>query len=161
MKITRDLLKPIRSDLKDKIVMIGGPRQVGKTTLAQEFITSPEQYLNWDFLQDRDQIKKHQINPHLKVVVLDEVHKFPKWRSLIKGLYDKYQKSLKIIITGSAQLDYFRKGGDSLLGRSFYYRLHPLSLSEVPHTIKNPMEALLKFGGFPEPFLKKSKTFHR
>lgn len=161
MKITRNLSKSVKSDLKEKIVMIGGPRQVGKTTFAQTFISNQNQYLNWDFLEDREKIKKHRIDPNLKIVVLDEIHKYPRWRTLIKGFYDKYKREMKILITGSAKLDHFRKGGDSLFGRFFYYRLHPLSLNEVPHTIKNPMEKLLKFGGFPEPFLKKSKTFHR
>ncbi len=161
MKITRNLSKSVKSDLREKIVMIGGPRQVGKTTFAQTFISNRNQYFNWDFLEDREKIKRHRIDPSLKVVVLDEIHKYPRWRGLIKGFYDKYKGSMKIIVTGSAKLDHFRKGGDSLFGRFFYYRLHPLSFNEIPSSIKNPMENLLKFGGFPEPFLKKSKTFHR
>lgn len=161
MNITRVLASFMASDLKEKMLMIGGPRQVGKTTLARTFISKKEQYLNWDFLEDRGKIKKHHIDPHLKYVVLDEIHKYPRWRSLVKGLYDKYEKSLKIIITGSARLDHFRKGGDSLFGRFFYYRLHPLSLNELPKSIDSPLQQLFKFGGFPEPFLKKSEKFHR
>ena len=160
-EIGRYLLKSIQADIEEKIVMVGGPRQVGKTTLSKLFISRDEQYLNWDFLEDRAKIKKHQVNPDLKAIVLDEVHKYSRWRGLVKGLYDKYQGSLKIMVTGSARLDFFRKGGDSLFGRFFYYRLHPFSLNEVSSTIENPLERLLSFGGFPEPFLKKSKTFHR
>ena len=161
MKITRNLFPSIQSDLENKMVLIGGPRQVGKTTLARVFLKSDEQYFNWDFLKDREIIKKQQFNPELKAIVLDEIHKYPRWRSLIKGLYDKYQNALKIIVTGSAKLDHFRKGGDSLFGRFFYYRLHPLSLNEIPASIENPLEKLLKYSGFPEPFLKASETFHR
>ncbi|RME60397.1 MAG: ATP-binding protein, partial [Candidatus Dadabacteria bacterium] len=84
---------------------MGGPRQVGKTTLARQFITKKEQYLNWDDLEDRELIRKHRINPELGVVVLDEVHKYARWRTLIKGLYDKCYPKLKIIVTGSAKLD--------------------------------------------------------
>lgn len=93
--------------------MIGGPRQVGKTTLAKNFVTTPNQYLSWDDLQDRRLITKHQIDPSLGTVVLDEIHKDARWRTLLKGLYDKYHKNLRIIVTGSARLDHFRKGGDS------------------------------------------------
>ncbi len=161
MNITRYIFRPIQTDLASKMVVLGGPRQVGKTTLAQEFISSRDQYFNWDFLADRKVIKKHHIDPALRAIVLDEIHKYPRWRSLIKGLYDKYQASLKILVTGSACLDHFRKGGDSLFGRFFYYRLHPLSLGEIPKSIKNPLPRLLKFGGFPEPFLKGSEAFRR
>jgi len=76
-------------------------------------------------------VKSHQIDPKVKRVVLDEVHKYVRWRSLIKGLYDKYDGKLQILVTGSAKLDHFRKGGDSLFGRFFYYRLHPFSLGEI------------------------------
>ena len=161
MNMTRTISKPVLSDLREKIVMIGGPRQVGKTTLSKTFISKEDQYLNWDFLEDREKIRKHQIDPYLKLIVLDEVHKYPRWRTLVKGLYDKYENSLKIIVTGSAKLDHLRKGGDSLFGRFFYYRLHPLSVNEVPKSIPSPLQRLLKFGGFPEPFLKKSEKFHR
>ncbi len=89
------------------MVFIGGPRQVGKTTLAKLFIQSSQQYLNWDDIDDRSIIKKHQINPDLKVVILDEVHKYARWRMLVKGLYDKYHQELKILVTGSAKLDHF------------------------------------------------------
>jgi len=162
MKIKRILKNKITKDLESKMVLIGGPRQVGKTTLAQSFITKPEQYLNWDDLNDRSILKKHQINSNLKIVILDEIHKYVKWRTLLKGLYDKYGDILKILVTGSAKLDHFRKGGDSLFGRFFYYRLHPLTLGEVDSTYSNQtIEKLLNFGGFPEPYIKEDKIFHR
>lgn len=139
----------------EKMVFIGGPRLVGKTTLAKEFIKKPSQYLTWDDLDDRTLIKKHQIDPTLKVVVLDEVHKYSRWRTLVKGLYDKLKDSLSIIVTGSAQLDHLRKGGDSLVGRYHYYRLHPLTLSEVDqHYTLETINNLLRYSGFPEPFIR-------
>ena len=98
----------------------------------------------------------------MQIVVLDEIHKYARWRTFLKGLYDKYSSKLKIIVTGSARLDYFRKGGDSLFGRYHYYRLHPFSLTEVDCTYtQKTLDRLLKFGGFPEPFCKKDSTFHR
>lgn len=150
----------IKEDLPDKIIMLGGPRQVGKTTLAIEFTTNEKQYLSWDDLNDRRIIKSHSIDPGLKLVVLDEIHKYVKWRMLLKGLYDKYKNKLQIIVTGSAKLDYFRKGGDSLFGRFFYFRLHPLTLPEAsPSCSVETLKTLIEFGGFPEPYLKRSAKF--
>ncbi len=162
MHINRYLTEQLKSDLNEKMVFLGGPRQVGKTTLAKTLIQKPEQYLNWDVLQDRKIISTGQINSELKICVLDEIHKFKNWRSLVKGCYDKYFPDLKIIVTGSARLDYFRKGGDSLVGRYHYLRLHPFTLSELhKNPKKEDLKVLLQFGGFPEPFQKQSETFHR
>jgi len=162
MNYTRYIYKPIFDDLKRKMILIGGPRQVGKTTLAKSYITSKKQYLSWDDLDDRGIIKKHHIDTNLKSVVLDEIHKYAKWRTLLKGLYDKYGDILKVLVTGSARLDHFRKGGDSLFGRYHYYRLHPLTINEVlTNNHKETIHNLLKFGGFPEPFLLKDEAFHR
>lgn len=162
MNFTRNILSFIENDLDSKMVFIGGPRQVGKTTLSKEFLTSEEQYLNWDDLADRNLLKKHQVDTNLKIVVLDEIHKYARWRMLVKGLYDKYSDKLKIIVTGSARLDLLRKGGDSLAGRYHYYRLHPLSLGELDSNCsQETLLSLLKFGGFPEPFFKKNERFHR
>lgn len=163
MNITRTIRPFVQKDLEGKIVMIGGPRQVGKTTLAKSFIKTEQQYLSWDDLDDRSILRKHEVDPDLKIIALDEIHKYARWRMLLKGLYDKYHERLKIIVTGSAKLDHFRKGGDSLFGRFFYYRLHPLTLKEAKEKdgVKACLQNLLAFGGFPEPFLKKDVVFHR
>lgn len=161
-KIKRYLHQQIKQDLGAKMVFLGGPRQVGKTYLSKEFIKSENQYLNWDRLADKKLILDDKINVKLGLIILDEVHKYKMWRSLLKGYYDKYRPHLNFIVTGSARLDHFRKGGDSLLGRYHYLRLHPLSLMELS---RNPdkalLESLIEFGGFPEPFLKKDKIFHQ
>ena len=131
----RYLYKHHKEALEKKMGFIGGPRQVGKTTLGLHFLSqqSPRHpgYLNWDNLTDRNLILKNQLPLNEKILVLDEIHKYKKWRNLIKGIYDKYHEDHKIIVTGSARLDYFRKGGDSLLGRYRYFRLHPYSLREL------------------------------
>ena len=141
--------------------MLGGPRQVGKTTLAKTFIAKPEQYLTWDDLADRRRIRAHDIDTSLPLVVLDEVHKYKRWRMLLKGLFDKFHAHTKLFVTGSARLDLLRKGGDSLFGRFFYYRLHPLSVNEVLQNLPraNPLQRLLDYSGFPEPFIKQDATF--
>ena len=84
MKITRYLYRHILTDLKEKMVFIGGPRQVGKTTLSKMYIQKPQQYLNWDFLDDREIIKSHHIDTDLKLVIFDEIHKYARWRTLVK-----------------------------------------------------------------------------
>jgi hypothetical protein len=168
--LLRYLNAHIKADLKEKMVFLGGPRQVGKTTFSQQLISDYHDghpaYLNWDDLIDRKIIQNGDWPRGQKLIVFDEIHKFKNWRSLIKGFYDKFKNSHQFLVTGSARLDYYRKGGDSLLGRYHYYRMHPLTLPEIaPLKIPNPLSTLLKFGGFPEPFLKKSdaslKRWHR
>ena len=119
--LLRYLEGPIRADLKQKMVFLGGPRQVGKTTFSQsllrKYIENHPAYLNWDSLDDRKAILAGQWPKKEPLVILDELHKFSKWRSLIKGFYDKLKNTHQFLVTGSARLDYYRKGGDSLLGR--------------------------------------------
>ncbi|MCG2789773.1 MAG: ATP-binding protein [Actinomycetia bacterium] len=156
----------IAEDLKSKMVFVGGPRQVGKTTFALTFLSEPSErhpaYLNWDNAIVRPALLKGELPPREKCIVLDEIHKFARWRNLIKGLYDTNKSEISFIITGSARLDYYRRGGDSLQGRYHYYRLHPFSMLELNAnpTIED-VKSLLKFGGFPEPCLRGEEKFWR
>ena len=157
MQNLRKITLAIKQDLTKKMVFIGGPRQVGKTTLAKSF-SSKEAYLNWDFLEDRQLILKSQLPTNYKCLILDEIHKYKNWRSLVKGYFDKYRDKFSIIVTGSARLDHFRKGGDSLMGRYHYYRLHPFTFDELSFlSQKRTLDDLLKFGGFPEPLIAKDE----
>lgn len=160
----RYLTELIREDLKKKMVFIGGPRQVGKTTLSQQLIKNYKDnhpaYLNWDSDIHRKKIRERDWPVDQKIIIFDEIHKLKGWRSFIKGIFDTLKNSHSFLITGSARLDHFRKGGDSLLGRYFYYRLHPLSLNEVGLTSDN-LKRLFKFGGFPEPFYSEDERFLR
>ncbi|MCI5064093.1 ATP-binding protein [bacterium] len=144
------------------MVFIAGPRQVGKTTLARSLLPEDDDrsgYLNWDIVRDRQQIRSAEFPVEPKLMVLDEIHKFRRWRGLVKGLYDQYFPEKNFIVTGSARLDYYRKGGDSLHGRYHYWRLHPLSLGELRS--KDALRDLLEYGGFPEPFQKAERRFWR
>ncbi len=159
MKFThRYLFRQVISDLKEKMVLIGGPRQVGKTTLAKQILKSSKKggYLNWDVPEDRTQIIENRW-PDTKLLVLDEIHKYKKWRNMLKGLYDKYGKRKKILVTGSAKLDFYRYGGDSLQGRYHYLRFHPLSVAELGIKSQKGLLNLLSLNGFPEPFFSQSK----
>lgn len=158
----RYLETSVREDLREKMVFVGGPRQVGKTTLALQLLQAENEnhpaYLNWDIPKVQRTLIQGEIPANQKLIVLDEVHKYKKWRGLVKGIYDGNKSKLQLLVTGSARLDYFRKGGDSLQGRYHYYRLHPLSPFELnKNPTKGDIESLLKFGGFPEPFLKSNE----
>lgn len=161
--IERYLTTDIRRDLEDKMVFLGGPRQVGKTTLALQFLTPSRRtnpaYLNWDASEHRAKLRSGEFPSDVPLVVLDEIHKFKRWRGLVKGFYDTYFPELNFLVTGSARLDYYRKGGDSLQGRYHYWRLHPFSLRELGY--KNAAEHLLAYGGFPEPCAKGDKQYWR
>lgn len=147
--------------LHKRMVFVGGPRQVGKTTMCLRFLDPPKvenpAYMNWDDLNDKKALKNGEL-PNSKIVVLDELHKFKLWRNLVKGFYDKKKNVQKFIVTGSARLDYYRRGGDSLLGRYRYLRLHPLSVGELGLQTSKEVSQLLQFGGFPEPYFAKDET---
>jgi uncharacterized protein len=156
---SRYLQPYIQEFLAKKMVFVGGPRQVGKTTLCLQFLEDSSKkspaYLNWDDIKKKSDIKKGLLPPY-ETIVLDELHKYKNWRSLIKGLYDTQGDSTKFLVTGSARLDHYRRGGDSLLGRYRYLRLHPFSVNELKLTTTNDLKDLLQFGGFPEPFLQQN-----
>jgi predicted AAA+ superfamily ATPase len=158
--LTRSLTPAVRRDLAKKMVFLGGPCQVGKTTLAQSLIDRYQDghpgYLNWDNLAQRKKILTQDWPANQKLIIFDEVHKYKGWRNLVKGYYDTLKNTHRFLITGSARLDYYRRGGDSLLGRYYYHRLHPLGWPEVKD--HDNLEQLLTFGGFPEPYLAQSQS---
>jgi len=154
----RYLEPQVRRDLKRKMVFVGGPRQVGKTTLARKLLgQSAAGLMNWDVTAQRDLILR-QAFPKARLWVFDEVHKYRRWRNYLKGLYDARSPGQQILVTGSARLDYYRFGGDSLQGRYHYLRLHPFSVAELGSNSAADFAALLNLGGFPEPFLGGSET---
>jgi len=162
----RYITSHILDDLKRKMVFVGGPRQVGKTTLAKAILTSnyPDgRYLNWDFDEDRQDILQKRWSTDNPLLIFDELHKFPKWKGWIKGIYDVSHDLHSFLITGSARFDVYRRGGDSLLGRYHYWRLHPFTLDEIPKGIspKDAFERLMTLGGFPEPFLEGDERIAR
>lgn len=191
MPDSRYLLNPIIDDGLNhrKMAFITGPRQVGKTTLAKEIgkKNGTFSYWNWD---DSETKKVWATQPksllehtsHNSLIIFDEIHKDKRWRNTLKGLYDAFHESNLFVVTGSARLDTLKRGGDSLMGRQFTFRLHPYSVRELtgkPNTpdlltkqIKSPTaktskavneayELLTKFGGFPDPFHKQSERYRK
>jgi hypothetical protein len=167
-----------------QMAFVSGPRQVGKTTTCRNHADS---YANWDNLDDREQILAgpakltEQLNLNrlaetVPVALFDELHKYPRWKQFLKGFFDSYADQVRIIVTGSSRMDVYRRGGDSLMGRYFLYRMHPFSVAETicqsipdprrivrqPSEVKTQdFEALWDHGGYPEPFLKRDRRFSR
>lgn len=157
----RYLTDVVKEDLQEKMVFLGGPRQVGKTTLALSLLKDADEthpaYLNWDVRADQQLLLAGGLPADQPLIILDEIHKYKHWRNLVKGFYDQYKSRKQFLVTGSARLDHYRRGGDSLQGRYHYHRLHPLSLYELSKTPNQAdLDLLFKFGGFPEPFLKQN-----
>jgi predicted AAA+ superfamily ATPase len=172
-----------------QMLFFSGPRQVGKTTLGQALAgeASPHLSLNWDNADHRRLILAgpgavaHELGLDTLArdkarILFDEIHKFGKWKGFLKGFYDTYSDRARILVTGSSKLGVYKRGGDSLMGRYFHYRVHPLTLAEVARggvwkpsggeisrperaATRDVLGALLRFGGFPEPFLKRSESF--
>jgi len=149
----------IARDLSKKMVLLSGPRQVGKTTLAKALVAHVKEavYLNYDSFDDRAMIETRAWLPTTRRLVLDELHKMRGWKNYLKGLYDTKPSSLEILVTGSARLETFRHSGDSLAGRYFRHRLHPLSLAELQDPDDAALDRLLERGGFPEPYLAETE----
>lgn len=172
----RRIASPVEQDLKEKMVFITGPRQCGKTTLANHILSRwGGAYYNWDVDAQRKLLRRSELDESSRLWVLDEIHKFRGWRNWLKGLFDLHRAAHAILVTGSARLDIYSHGGDSLQGRYFLYRLHPFTLSEalgisplesldqLPSLPRAPrpgaastLRDLMTLGGFPEPFFSGS-----
>lgn len=167
-----------------QMAFVTGPRQVGKTTTCRAHVDS---YANWDNVDDREQILAgparlverfglNRLSESIPALLFDELHKYPRWKQFLKGFFDTYSDQVRIIVTGSSRMDIYRRGGDSLMGRYFLYRMHPFSVAESLHQdlpdskriVRRPkkvkpseFESLWRHGGYPEPFLKRDDRFSR
>ena len=167
-----------------QMAFVSGPRQVGKTTTCR---LRADAYVNWDDIDDRElilagprtligEIKLDRLSESVPVILFDELHKFPRWNQFLKGLFDVHADRVRILVTGSSRMDVYRRGGDSLMGRYFAYRMHPFSVSEtvtqalhdVSRIVRPPrpvdeadFDALWHHGGYPEPFLERDARFSR
>jgi predicted AAA+ superfamily ATPase len=165
-----------------QMAFVSGPRQVGKTTTCRNH---SDNYANWDNLDDRElilagpaklveRLKLDRLLKDTPVALFDELHKYRRWKQFLKGFFDTYASQVHIVVTGSSRMDIYRRGGDSLMGRYFLYRMHPFSVAEILYqdlpdpkrVVRSPkkinaadFDALWNHGGFPEPFLKRDSRF--
>ena len=169
-------------DRYNQMMFLMGPRQCGKTTIAKRLQTFyPESvYINYDTTRDRqlmlqgqhfieDVFSTHQIREQKPLVIFDEIHKYKDFKNYLKGFYDHYKDFFHILVTGSHRLDIYTTSGDSLMGRYFLYRIHPLSVRECAHPLLDEtlitqpssvsLERLYTYGGFPDPFIKEDSKF--
>lgn len=178
---------------RKKMLLLSGPRQSGKTTLAKDLLTNKDNYFNWDSLtfkkewtKSSEQFAEKILKEKHPRILLDEFHKNLKWKNQLKGFYDTFGDKVQIMVTGSAHFDTYRKGSDSLLGRFIHFHLHafslgelsqpaPLSFKELSDRITAPEKInvstkketqhivtnLLRFSGFPEPYLAQSESIHQ
>lgn len=173
------------------MVLLSGPRQCGKTTLAKMIARgfSNQIYYNWDDIPSKRKLienpyffeKIDRMDESIPLVILDEIHKYSNWKNYLKGVYDRFAEEYKFLVTGSGRLDLYQKGGDSLAGRYMKFHLLPFTYSELtnhqnsmPYFLKHPFrfqedsktdydlwDSLFELSGFPEPFLKGEKDFYR
>jgi predicted AAA+ superfamily ATPase len=157
----RHIHKALKADLSKKFILLSGPRQVGKTTLAKH-LTSDFEYLNFDDLDDRMILLKKEWDRKKELIIFDEIHKMAQWKRWLKGIYDKEGIKPKILVTGSSRMDIAKKIGDSLAGRHFQYQLFPFDLKELKgfSTPEKIYHNLLQFSGFPEPFFEATESFY-
>ena len=167
-----------------QMAFVSGPRQVGKTTTCRNL---SDGYVNWDNVDDRqlilsgpgalvDRFGLGRLQKAVPTAMFDELHKYARWKQFLKGFFDTYADQTRIIVTGSSRMDIYRRGGDSLMGRYFLYRMHPFSIAETLYqdlpdaerVVRDPKKikaadfnALWSHGGYPEPFIRRDNRFSR
>jgi len=150
---------------KNKVIVLYGARQLGKTTLCKNIIEksnyktiqiNADQGKYIDVLSSKDLNKLKALVYGYEMLFIDEAQRIPDLGVNIKLLHDEIPE-LKILITGSSSIDIANSINESLTGRKFVYELFPLSLEELMYN-KNRFELndgindILVFGSYPEVY---------
>lgn len=191
--IERTLYKQIWQELSAEkaMIFIAGPRQSGKTTFSRWIASkfTNQTYFNWDLVSNKKLFvekpaffeETNRKDDSIPLVILDEIHKYRKWKNYLKGVYDEFSNRYKFLVLGSGRLNVFERGGDSLAGRYFPFTLWPMTLAELSDQrlpfedfMKNPLalgkndpaqteiwQLLSELSGFPEPYVSGKKTSYR
>lgn len=149
---------------KHKVIIIYGPRRIGKTTLAKEIISSygeDAKYINCDNLEAREALSIHdgkKLREYLgkgKIFVIDEAQRVANIGLSLKILVDTYPE-LQIIATGSSSFDLSSRVTEPLTGRHLSFTLYPISISELEDyyhdtfDFQKILSGILRFGSYPE-----------
>ncbi len=160
--LPRQLISQVREELDtNPAVVLLGPRQVGKTTLALQLAAErPSIYLDLESERDRARLGEPELSLPLwqdRLVILDEVHRVPSLFPSLRGLIDEARRQGKrsglYLLLGSASLDLLAQSGETLAGRVAYLDLPPLNVLE---TGVNTQDRLWLRGGFPDSFTSSS-----
>jgi predicted AAA+ superfamily ATPase len=159
----------IKQQVKDALnrqaaIALIGPRQVGKTTLAQEIGEERGAlYLDLEDSEDRGKLSDAKLfleQYEDRLVVLDEIHRVPELFQTLRGIIDKGRRKGKrtgrFLILGSASIDLLRQSGESLAGRIEYVDMQPLDVTEIG-TEEGSLNRLWIQGGFPDSFLARNE----
>ena len=164
------------NSLKNPMLFVAGPRQVGKTYMTRQ---TNFPYFNWDTAEVKKSFLRdpYFFRDHSPWVIFDEIHKRRDWKKLLKGYFDSEHRRENFIVTGSGRFNLSQKGGDSLQGRYDLYHLLPilyrefvgmptnyhLSAPNFTEFLPSPQFSsdrdLIEFGGFPEPLIRGKQSF--
>ena len=162
--IKREIEDSIRKNLiSNKVVIIFGPRRVGKTVLLNQILNSTdEEYilLNGEDMEHQAILKNRSIANYTrllgkkKLLIIDEAQVIPEVGQNLKLMIDSIS-GLRIIATGSSAFDLNNKMGEPLVGRKIEFNLFPLSQQELSReedylTTRSKLEERLIFGSYPE-----------
>lgn len=162
--IKRRLEKNILQKIgKGKIILVTGPRQVGKTTLAREIVTHYEGgyvWLNGDepdirgLFENATSTILKTLTENKKMVIIDEAQRIHNIGLALKLFHDAFP-DIQVIVTGSSSFDLANEINEPLTGRKYEYHLYPISFSEMKDEIglleeKRLLEQRLIYGSYPE-----------
>lgn len=164
--IHRRLLDTILRRLRDTpAVVLLGPRQVGKTTLAREVVRQRGDRVTYlDLERPADRLRLEDPSAYLRtqahrLVVLDEVHRLPQLFETLRGIIDERraagERGGHFLLLGSASPELIRQASESLAGRVAYLELAPVDITELPER-GSPITRLWTRGGFPLSLLARS-----
>jgi predicted AAA+ superfamily ATPase len=169
--IFSDIIKHLQ---KNKVVVLYGPRQVGKTTLLKEILkTQKEPFLLLSgenrsvkevFSSESIKILKENIGT-IKLLAIDEAQNIPNIGINLKLIVD-HIPDIKVIVTGSSSFSLANQVGEPLVGRKWQYILHPLSQIELkdfetPFETKENLHSRMIFGSYPAVITAQSKEEKR